>query len=140
MNIKLLSIITILLFTSGTFANPITHLVEEAAKIGIKSRKLAQEEADLARKATQESSAIGGDAVKLKNNPTLSYMTNLENSPYYINVVRMVNKCKQTEKSNPKFRNCEGDAKSYETCMTKKVNDKFEITQAQRNCEVEFKI
>jgi hypothetical protein len=139
---KIKTTLTILIFYSlnTAFANPITHIAEEAIKLGAKSKMLAVEEAELARKATQESSQIGGEAVKLKNNPTLTYMTNLENSPYYINVVRMVNKCKQTEKSNPKFRNCEGDAKLYEACMSKKVNDGLEITQAQRKCEVEFKI
>lgn len=137
---KFLILLGLIFTVCGAYSNPITHIAEEAIKLGAKSKKLAIEEAELARKATQESSAIGGDAVKLKNNPTLSYMTNLENSPYYINVVRMVNKCKQTEKSNPKFRNCESDAMSYEACMSKKVNDKLEITQAQRKCEVEFKI
>lgn len=133
--------ISLLLFTTTlSIANPLTHVIDDAAKLAVKNSKLAKEEAELAAKAAKESSALAKNGIKNGGNSSLSNLAVIENSPYYANVVRMVNKCKQTQKRDPKIKDCESKAQAYEQCIAYKINGGLQITQAQRKCESEYKI
>jgi hypothetical protein len=141
MNLQIKIYISFLLFaTTLSIANPLTHVIDDAAKLALKNSKLAKEEAELAAKAAKESSALTKNGLKNGANSSLGNLAVIENSPYYANVVRMVNKCKQTQKRDAKIKDCESNAQAFEQCISYKINGGEQITKAQRKCESEFKI
>ena len=135
------TVVLIYIFSAPfAIANPLTHVIDDAAKLALKNSKLAKEEAELATKTAKESAALTKNGMKNGASSSLSNLAVIENSPYYTNVVRMVNKCKQTQKRDPKIKDCESNAQAYEQCISNKINGGEQITKAQRKCESEFKI